>query len=500
MFVDGVNAGVWEDLGADGVHRWRDSSLRLPAALTAGKSRITVRVEFASSGAGLERVHLLDLLRPARRERRRYRHPRRRRPGQRDRPRLHDQRGRPGAVPSSPATTPPTCSTTPASGCSGTARPRPASTPRLDRSSAWASSEPTTLAHWPVGIDSNDTLYCYLPMPFAAPGHHRPDQHPHPAHGRGDRRGPPPARNTGTSPTLPTSGPGSPRPRRPPSARTSPSSTPSGSGSFIGVTASFAGDPAALVPRGRRTHLCRRRQHPRLLRHRHGGLLQRRLLLRPRPLHPTAVAAIPLTSPPGASTAPAPTGSSCRTRCRSAAGSGSLCSTAGTTKPPPTSGRWPTTTSNPHHAAAHRHPRRRHRRQRNRPRLPHHHRRPGPEPAPTSTKAPPTPSTSPTTAAPTAAPANSTSPSARSTAGSCCAAASTRPSPTNAPTSSSTANSSDPGTSPAPTASTNGATPTSSSHPAATTGKTSITVIGCGSSPPALDWNEFTYWAYTLTQ
>ena len=49
VFVDGVSAGVWEDLGADGVYRWRDSSLRLPAALTAGKSRITVRVEFASS-------------------------------------------------------------------------------------------------------------------------------------------------------------------------------------------------------------------------------------------------------------------------------------------------------------------------------------------------------------------------------------------------------------------------------------------------------------------
>jgi hypothetical protein len=48
--VDGVPAGTWEDRGADGVHRWRDSSLALPPALTAGKSRITVRIDFASSG------------------------------------------------------------------------------------------------------------------------------------------------------------------------------------------------------------------------------------------------------------------------------------------------------------------------------------------------------------------------------------------------------------------------------------------------------------------
>ena len=47
--VDGVPAGIWEDRGADGVHRWRDSSLALPPALTAGKTRITVRIEFASS-------------------------------------------------------------------------------------------------------------------------------------------------------------------------------------------------------------------------------------------------------------------------------------------------------------------------------------------------------------------------------------------------------------------------------------------------------------------
>src|SRR4051795_6922472 len=38
--VDGVPAGTWEDRGADGLHRWRDSSLALPPALTAGKSRV----------------------------------------------------------------------------------------------------------------------------------------------------------------------------------------------------------------------------------------------------------------------------------------------------------------------------------------------------------------------------------------------------------------------------------------------------------------------------
>jgi hypothetical protein len=50
VLIDGLHAGVWEDLGTDEVHRWRDSSFAIPAALTAGKSSIAVRIEFASSG------------------------------------------------------------------------------------------------------------------------------------------------------------------------------------------------------------------------------------------------------------------------------------------------------------------------------------------------------------------------------------------------------------------------------------------------------------------
>jgi hypothetical protein len=49
VYVDGARAGTWADPGADGVHRWRDSSFPIPTALTTGRSSIAVRVEFASS-------------------------------------------------------------------------------------------------------------------------------------------------------------------------------------------------------------------------------------------------------------------------------------------------------------------------------------------------------------------------------------------------------------------------------------------------------------------
>ena len=48
--VDGVPAGEWFDAGSDGSYRWRDSSFAIPTAMTAGRSTITVRVEYVSSG------------------------------------------------------------------------------------------------------------------------------------------------------------------------------------------------------------------------------------------------------------------------------------------------------------------------------------------------------------------------------------------------------------------------------------------------------------------
>jgi hypothetical protein len=49
VFVDGVNAGTWYDPGTDGTNRWRDSTFRIPATLTAGKSAVTVKVQFVSA-------------------------------------------------------------------------------------------------------------------------------------------------------------------------------------------------------------------------------------------------------------------------------------------------------------------------------------------------------------------------------------------------------------------------------------------------------------------
>jgi hypothetical protein len=49
VFVDGSSAGIWEDPGADSRYRWRDSTFVIPPALTAGKSSATITVEFVSS-------------------------------------------------------------------------------------------------------------------------------------------------------------------------------------------------------------------------------------------------------------------------------------------------------------------------------------------------------------------------------------------------------------------------------------------------------------------
>src|SRR5215218_6532130 len=48
--VDGALVGDWFDPGADPSYRWRDSSFALPPASTSGKTAVTVRVEFVSSG------------------------------------------------------------------------------------------------------------------------------------------------------------------------------------------------------------------------------------------------------------------------------------------------------------------------------------------------------------------------------------------------------------------------------------------------------------------
>ena len=195
VFVDGVTAGTWEDLGADGVHRWRDSSLALPPALTAGKSRITVRIEFASSWSGLERVHLLDLLHPDRRQRGRSATPstsgtRPARPPTATRQwanlERHPRRGlrHRRAAQQHPAAR--------VLGRRGRAQRRRAARVVLRHG-------PVRRPHRPgpaVGIDSGDTLYCYLPMPFGSRPP-RPDQHARPAHGRHDRRGPATARDPG---------------------------------------------------------------------------------------------------------------------------------------------------------------------------------------------------------------------------------------------------------------------------------------------------------------
>jgi hypothetical protein len=48
--VDGALVGDWFDPGADPSYRWRDSSFALPPASTSGKTAVTIRVEFVSSG------------------------------------------------------------------------------------------------------------------------------------------------------------------------------------------------------------------------------------------------------------------------------------------------------------------------------------------------------------------------------------------------------------------------------------------------------------------
>ncbi|WP_214365095.1 DUF2961 domain-containing protein [Pseudonocardia sp. H11422] len=52
VLVDGAVVGEWSDPGRDRTHRWRDSCLAVPSAFTAGRSAVTVRVECVPAAAG----------------------------------------------------------------------------------------------------------------------------------------------------------------------------------------------------------------------------------------------------------------------------------------------------------------------------------------------------------------------------------------------------------------------------------------------------------------
>jgi hypothetical protein len=50
VFVDGIPAGEWAPLPATGRGQWANETVELPASVTAGKSQITIRNQFISSG------------------------------------------------------------------------------------------------------------------------------------------------------------------------------------------------------------------------------------------------------------------------------------------------------------------------------------------------------------------------------------------------------------------------------------------------------------------
>lgn len=49
VYMDGAYVGDWYDAGSDTSFNWRDSTFFIPASFTAGKSSITVKVQFVSS-------------------------------------------------------------------------------------------------------------------------------------------------------------------------------------------------------------------------------------------------------------------------------------------------------------------------------------------------------------------------------------------------------------------------------------------------------------------
>jgi hypothetical protein len=48
VYVNGQLAGVWYVAGANPYHRWADTDFLIPAALTAGKSSLTIRIQYAA--------------------------------------------------------------------------------------------------------------------------------------------------------------------------------------------------------------------------------------------------------------------------------------------------------------------------------------------------------------------------------------------------------------------------------------------------------------------
>lgn len=49
VYVDGAYVGDWFDGGSDSTFRWRDSKFTIPSSFTAGKSTITVKIQFVSA-------------------------------------------------------------------------------------------------------------------------------------------------------------------------------------------------------------------------------------------------------------------------------------------------------------------------------------------------------------------------------------------------------------------------------------------------------------------
>ena len=49
VYVDGSLVGTWSTPGSDNVNHWRDSSFAIPSSFTAGKTNITIIVQFVSS-------------------------------------------------------------------------------------------------------------------------------------------------------------------------------------------------------------------------------------------------------------------------------------------------------------------------------------------------------------------------------------------------------------------------------------------------------------------
>ncbi|RKX45309.1 MAG: hypothetical protein DRP64_04915 [Verrucomicrobia bacterium] len=49
VYVDGALVGIWENAGVDGGNRWRNEGFPIPSGFTAGKNSITIKIEFISS-------------------------------------------------------------------------------------------------------------------------------------------------------------------------------------------------------------------------------------------------------------------------------------------------------------------------------------------------------------------------------------------------------------------------------------------------------------------